>query len=199
MIGAWRRRRERARCDCEPSRPGGADRITVPGARPDTLIIGGHLDSVPNGGWLDGPLGVLAGLEALRRFKGTTPPVTLAVVDFADEEGARFSRSLLGSAGASGSLMPDSVRGLVDRQGVRLVDAPPENGVDLDRMPEARRSLDRRLPRAYLELHIEQGPVLEAMGRSAGVGDRRRRRRAPRAAVRRSGRALGVHTNRDAA
>jgi hypothetical protein len=95
--------------------------------------------------------------------------------------------------------MPDSVRGLVDRQGVRLVDAPAENGVDLDRMPEARRSLDRRLPRAYLELHIEQGPVLEAMGRSAGVGDRRRRRRAPRAAVRRSGRALGVHTNRDAA
>jgi N-carbamoyl-L-amino-acid hydrolase len=143
--------------------------ITVPGARPDTVIIGGHLDSVPNGGWLDGPLGVLAGLEALRRFKGTTPPVTLAVVDFADEEGARFSRSLLGSSGASGSLMPDSVRGLVDRQGVRLVDALAENGVDLDRMPEARRSVDRRLPRAYLELHIEQGPVLEAMGRSTGV------------------------------
>jgi allantoate deiminase len=143
--------------------------ITVPGARSDTVIIGGHLDSVPNGGWLDGPLGVLAGLEALRRFKGTTPPVTLAVVDFADEEGARFSRSLLGSSGASGSLVPDSVRGLVDRQGVRLVDALAENGVDLDRMPEARGSLDRRHPRAYLELHIEQGPVLEAMGRSTGV------------------------------
>jgi allantoate deiminase len=143
--------------------------ITVPGARPDTVIIGGHLDSVPNGGWLDGPLGVLAGLEALRRFKGTTPPVTLAVVDFADEEGARFSRSLLGSSGASGSLVPDSVRGLMDRQGVRLVDALAENGVDLDRMPEARGSLDRRHPRAYLELHIEQGPVLEAMGRSTGV------------------------------
>jgi len=67
--------------------------ITVPGARPDTVIIGGHLDSVPNGGWLDGPLGVLAGIEALRRFNGSIPPVTLAVVDFADEEGARFSRS----------------------------------------------------------------------------------------------------------
>ena len=143
--------------------------ITVPGARPDTVIIGGHLDSVPNGGWLDGPLGVLAGVEALRRFKGATPPVTLAVVDFADEEGARFSRSLLGSSGASGSLVPDSVRGLVDRQGVRLVDALAENGVDLDRMPEARRALDQRHPRAYLELHIEQGPVLEAMGRSTGV------------------------------
>ncbi len=143
--------------------------ITLPGARPQTVVIGGHLDSVPNGGWLDGPLGVLAGVEALRRYRGTTPPVTLAVVDFADEEGARFSRSLLGSSGASGSLVPDSVRGLVDRTGVRLVDALAENGVELDRMPEARRSLDRRQPRAYLELHIEQGPVLEAMGRSTGA------------------------------
>jgi len=143
--------------------------ITLPGARPDTVIIGGHLDSVPNGGWLDGPLGVLAGVEALRRYKRTTPPVTLAVVDFADEEGARFSRSLLGSSGASGSLVPDSVRGLVDRAGVRLADALAENGVDVDRMPEARRALDRRHPRAYLELHIEQGPVLESMGRSTGA------------------------------
>ena len=143
--------------------------ITVPGARPETVVIGGHIDSVPNGGWLDGALGVLAGVEALRRWKGSTPPVTLAVVDFADEEGARFSRSLLGSSGASGSLVPDSVRGLKDRQGVRLVDALAENGVDLDRMTDARQALDRRQPRAYLELHIEQGPVLEAMGRSTGV------------------------------
>ena len=109
------------------------------------------------------------GVEALRRYAGHTPPVTLAVVDFADEEGARFSRSLLGSSGASGSLVPDSVRGLVDRQGVRLADALAENGVDVDRMPEARQSLDQRRPRAYLELHIEQGPVLEAMGRSTGA------------------------------
>jgi len=143
--------------------------ITLRGARPDTVIIGGHLDSVPNGGWLDGPLGVLAGVEALCRFKGTIPPVTLAVVDFADEEGARFSRSLLGSSAASGSLMPDSVRALVDRHGARLVDVLAENGVDLTRMPEARQALDDRQPRAYLELHIEQGPVLEAMGRSAGA------------------------------
>jgi N-carbamoyl-L-amino-acid hydrolase len=143
--------------------------ITLPGARPDTAIIGGHLDSVPNGGWLDGPLGVLAGVEALRRLKGTTPPVTLAVVDFADEEGARFSRSLLGSSGASGSLVPESVRELRDRQGVRLADALAEHGVDVDRMPEARRTLDARRPRAYLELHIEQGPVLESMGRPTGA------------------------------
>ena len=143
--------------------------ITVPGARPETVIIGGHLDSVPNGGWLDGALGVLAGIEALRRFSGVTPPVTLAVADFADEEGARFSRSLLGSSGASGSLVPDSVRSLVDRQGVRLAEALADNGVNLDRMSEARRALDQRHPRAYLELHIEQGPVLEAMGRSTGA------------------------------
>jgi allantoate deiminase len=142
---------------------------TLRGARPETVIIGGHLDSVPNGGWLDGPLGVLAGLEALRRRVGATPPVTLTVVDFADEEGARFSRSLLGSSGASGSLVPDSVRHLTDRQGVRLADALAENGVDVDRMLEARAALDARRPRAYLELHIEQGPVLEAMGRAAGV------------------------------
>jgi allantoate deiminase len=143
--------------------------VALPGARPETVIVGGHLDSVPNGGWLDGALGVLAGVEALRRHRGTTPPVTLTVVDFADEEGARFGRSLLGSSGASGTLVPDSVRALVDRRGVRLPDALAENGVDLDRMTEARPALDARRPRAYLELHIEQGPVLEALGRSTGV------------------------------
>ncbi|MDH4066231.1 MAG: hydantoinase/carbamoylase family amidase, partial [Acidobacteriota bacterium] len=127
------------------------------------------LDSVPNGGWLDGALGVLAGVEALRRVRNTRPPVTLAVVDFADEEGARFSRSLLGSSGASGSLVAESARDLVDKQGVRLVDALAENGVELDRMPEARQSLLARDPRAYLELHIEQGPVLEAMDKPTGV------------------------------
>ncbi len=143
--------------------------ITLPGHSARTVIIGGHLDSVPNGGWLDGPLGVLAGIEALCRFKGTRLPVTLAVVDFADEEGARFSRSLLGSSGASGTLVPDSVRHLVDKQGVRLVDALRENGVDLDGMPDARQTLFARDPRAYLELHIEQGPVLEAMDKPTGV------------------------------
>jgi hydantoinase/carbamoylase family amidase len=143
--------------------------ITVPGDSPRTVIVGGHLDSVPNGGWLDGPLGVLAGVEALRRYQQQSRPVTLAVVDFADEEGARFSRSLLGSSGASGTLVPDTARHLVDRKGARLVDALRENGVELDRMPEARRALLARDPRAYLELHIEQGPVLESLGRPTGV------------------------------
>ena len=143
--------------------------VTLPGESSRSVVIGGHLDSVPNGGWLDGPLSVLAGLEVLRRYHGTRPPVTLAVADFADEEGARFSRSLLGSSGASGTLVPDTIRHLVDRQGVRLVDALREFDVDVDRMPEARDALLARDPRAYLELHIEQGPVLEAMDRPAAA------------------------------
>jgi N-carbamoyl-L-amino-acid hydrolase len=143
--------------------------IVRPGASPRTVIVGGHLDSVPNGGWLDGPLSVLAGIDALGRYQGTDLPVALAVVDFADEEGARFSRSLLGSSGASGTLAPDSVRHLADKQGVRLVDALAENGVHLDQMPSARAELLARDPRAYLELHIEQGPVLESLDKPTGV------------------------------
>jgi allantoate deiminase len=143
--------------------------VTLPGASPKSVIVGSHLDSVPNGGWLDGTLGVVAGLEALRMHAGTTPPVTLRLVDWADEEGARFGRSLLGSAAAAGSLKVDEVRELTDRQGTRLVDALAENGVTLDRMLDARDERQRIDARAYLELHIEQGPVLESMQKSTGV------------------------------
>jgi len=143
--------------------------VTLPGASRKTVIIGSHLDSVPNGGWLDGCLGVLAALEALRMHAGTTPPVTLTLVDWADEEGARFGRSLLGSAAAAGSLKVDDVRELKDRQGTRLVDALAENGVVLDRMLDAHGELKRIDARAYLELHIEQGPVLESLHKSTGV------------------------------
>src|SRR5918994_6393191 len=104
-----------------------------------TVIIGGHLDSVPNGGWLDGALGTMAGFEALRMFKDRARPVTLALVDWADEEGARFGRSLLGSSAASGSLNIDDVRGLVDKQGTTLADALRENGIELERMKDAHR------------------------------------------------------------
>jgi allantoate deiminase len=134
-----------------------------------TVIIGGHLDSVPNGGWLDGALGTMAGFEALRMFKDRPRPVTLALVDWADEEGARFGRSLLGSSAASGSLQLDEVRGLVDKQGTTLVDALRENGVDIDRMKDAQRAREAIDARAYLELHIEQGPVLESMHKPTGV------------------------------
>ena len=142
---------------------------TLPGETSETVIIGGHLDSVPNGGWLDGTLGVMAGLGALRMFKGRRPPVSIAVVDWADEEGARFGRSLLGSSAASGSLRVDEVRTLVDRQGTTLPDALRENGIELERMLDAHTELKRMQVRGYLELHIEQGPVLESMNKSTGV------------------------------
>ena len=143
--------------------------VTLPGASTKAVIVGSHLDSVPNGGWLDGCLGVMAGLEALRMHAGTTPPVTLKLVDWADEEGARFGRSLLGSAAAAGSLNVESVRELTDRQGTRLVDALADNGVALDRMLDAHGELKTIDAGAYLELHIEQGPVLESMQKPTGV------------------------------
>ena len=143
--------------------------VTLAGASTKTVIVGSHLDSVPNGGWLDGCLGVMAALEALRVHAAAQPPVTLKLVDWADEEGARFGRSLLGSAAAAGSLKVDEVRELKDRQGTRLVDALAENGVALDRMLDAHGELKSIDARAYLELHIEQGPVLEAMQKPTGV------------------------------
>src|SRR3954467_3317541 len=143
--------------------------VTLPGASDDVVIVGGHLDSVPDGGWLDGALGVLAGLAALRLFSGRRPARTIKIVDWADEEGARFGRSLLGSAAASGSLKVDDVRGLVDKQGIALPDALRENGIELDRMSEAHAALKQMRSRAYLELHIEQGPVLESIDKPAGV------------------------------
>jgi allantoate deiminase len=143
--------------------------VTLPGASTKTIIVGSHLDSVPNGGWLDGCLGVMAALEALRMHAAARPSVTLTLVDWADEEGARFGRSLLGSSAAAGSLDIDSVRELKDRQGTRLVDALVENGVTLERMRDATRELKAIDARAYLELHIEQGPVLESMNKSTGV------------------------------
>ena len=142
---------------------------TLKGESERTVIIGSHLDSVPNGGWLDGALGVMAGLEALTTFKDRRPPVTLKVVDWADEEGARFGRSLLGSSAAAGSLKTEEVEHLVDKTGVRLVDALRENGVELSTMGKAQEYLKRIDAKAYLELHIEQGPVLESMNRSTGV------------------------------
>jgi allantoate deiminase len=142
---------------------------TLKGASDRTVIIGSHLDSVPNGGWLDGALGVMVGLEALRMFAAKTPPVTIKVVDWADEEGARFGRSLLGSSAAAGSLQVSEVEHLVDKTGVRLIDALRENGVELSRMHESQRFLKAINAVAYLELHIEQGPVLESMKKSTGV------------------------------
>lgn len=142
---------------------------TLKGATDKTVIIGSHLDSVPNGGWLDGALGVMVGLEALRMFKDHQPPVTIKVVDWADEEGARFGRSLLGSSAAAGSLQVSEVEHLVDKTGVRLVDALRENGVELASMHKSQQYLRAINAKAYLELHIEQGPVLESIQKPTGV------------------------------
>ncbi|MFN7131615.1 MAG: Zn-dependent hydrolase [Myxococcales bacterium] len=144
---------------------------TLPGASKKSIVIGSHLDSVPSGGWLDGCLGVMAGLDVLRRYAAAgTPPVTLHLVDWADEEGARFGRSLTGSAASAGSLDPEKeLAHLTDRAGVKLPDALAENGVSLAGMRSARKYFDALEPAAYLELHIEQGPVLESMKKDVGV------------------------------
>jgi N-carbamoyl-L-amino-acid hydrolase len=143
--------------------------FTLPGASERTLVIGGHIDSVPNGGWLDGALNVVAGVEVLRRIaEDGTPPVTVRLVSWADEEGARFGRSLFGSSAASGTMADqDEIRGRTDADGVRWADALAAHGVDLDRALEAHAQLEPAA--AYLELHIEQGPVLEAMELPLGV------------------------------
>src|SRR3984957_15457039 len=129
-----------------------------------TLILGSHLDSVPNGGWLDGALGVLASFEVLRSlaedFHGR-PPITIRLVDWADEEGARFGRSLFGSSAFAGTQTIDQDRGRTDAAGIRLEDALAQCGVSIDAIGEAAR--ERKNAAAYLELHIEQGPVLESM------------------------------------
>jgi N-carbamoyl-L-amino-acid hydrolase len=136
--------------------------ITLQGQRPERIVLGSHLDSVPNGGWLDGCLGVLAGAEVLRGLHrdGTPLPVSVSVVDWADEEGARFGRSLFGSAAVSGTLEVDKVRKLKDNDGNLLVDVVRKHGVDLDKIMTAGNVRPQLL--ASAELHIEQGPLLEA-------------------------------------
>ena len=135
--------------------------FTLRGASDKCLLIGGHMDSVPNGGWLDGCLNVLTGVEILRRIHAEypdQPPVTVRVVDWADEEGARFGKSLFGSSACSGNLDMNEARGLVDKSGIRLPDALKEVGVNFEQVKDSGKEL--KTASAYLELHIEQGPVL---------------------------------------
>lgn len=134
---------------------------TLRGESPRALLMGGHIDSVPNGGWLDGCLNTLAGLEILRRLAeqyAGRPPLTVRLVDWADEEGARFGKSLFGSSACAGSLQMDEARGLRDRNGIALPDALQEVGINFMRVKDS--GIELRDAAAYLELHIEQGPVL---------------------------------------
>jgi hydantoinase/carbamoylase family amidase len=151
---------------------------TLPGDAEDFVIVGSHIDAVPSGGWLDGCLGLLAALEVVRTLAAADapPPLTVKLVDWADEEGARFGRSLVGSSAVAGTLDPDDVRGLLDADGAMLQDAMASVGVDLDGASAATSRLNGA--RAYLELHVEQGPVLLDTGRLASavsgtVGDER--------------------------
>ncbi|MGC2401372.1 MAG: hydantoinase/carbamoylase family amidase, partial [Acidobacteriaceae bacterium] len=143
---------------------------TLRGESDRTLILGSHLDSVPNGGWLDGALGVLTSFEVLRSiaedFKGN-PPVTVRLVDWADEEGARFGRSLFGSSAFAGTQTIQADRARTDRDGISLEDALRQCQVDVEKIGDA--AIERAHASAYLELHIEQGPVLEAMRLPLGV------------------------------
>jgi hydantoinase/carbamoylase family amidase len=134
---------------------------TLPGKIDKALLIGGHIDSVPNGGWLDGCLNTMAGVEILRRIAGqykSKPPVTVRLVDWADEEGARFGKSLFGSSACSGKIDMEETRNLKDKDGIRLVDAIKEFGIDFEKVKDSGKELKNAA--AYIELHIEQGPVL---------------------------------------
>ena len=139
----------------------------LPGEQEGFVIVGSHVDSVPAGGWLDGALGLFAALEALRQHADGDRPVGLRFVDWADEEGARFGRSLFGSSACAGTLEIDEVRDLKDREGERLEDVVGRYDVELAKVHESGAQLTGA--RAYLELHIEQGPVLEARDESAAV------------------------------
>jgi len=134
---------------------------TLRGQSDKALLIGGHIDSVPNGGWLDGCLNTIAGVEILRRihtqYQGK-PPVAVRLVDWADEEGARFGKSLFGSSACSGKIDMNETRALKDKDGVRLVDAIREFGIDFEKVKDSGKELKNAA--AYIELHIEQGPVL---------------------------------------
>jgi beta-ureidopropionase / N-carbamoyl-L-amino-acid hydrolase len=143
---------------------------TLRGESERALLIGGHIDSVPNGGWLDGCLNTLAGVEILRRLNsqyGGKPPVTVRLVDWADEEGARFGKSLFGSSACSGKIDMNETRALQDKDGVRLIDAIKLHGIDFEKVRESGKELTNAA--AYLELHIEQGPVLLDLDRPLGT------------------------------
>jgi N-carbamoyl-L-amino-acid hydrolase len=144
--------------------------FTLRGKSEQCLLIGGHFDSVPNGGWLDGCLNVMAGVEIMRRISAEyhgEPPVTIRLVDWADEEGARFGKSLFGSSAFSGNLDLDEARGLKDRDGIALPDAIAEYGIEFENVKKA--GVEAANAAAYLELHIEQGPVLLDLNFPLGV------------------------------
>lgn len=134
-----------------------------------SVMTGSHLDTVPGAGHLDGALGVLTGLECLRRIKESKIKLRypLEVVSFSDEEG-RFG-GMLGSQAVTGKLSPETIHNAIDLQGVMLSEAMQSCGFSAMDALYARRDPDSI--HAYVEMHIEQGPILDQMGFSVGVVD----------------------------
>jgi allantoate deiminase len=132
------------------------------------LMLGSHLDTVRDAGKYDGMLGVVAAIECVRALnaRGKRLPFAVEVVGFGDEEGVRFNATLIGSRAVAGTFRPE-VLDAVDRDGTSLREALRRFGLDPERIGDATRRRDDVL--AYAELHIEQGPVLEAEGLPVGV------------------------------
>ena len=132
------------------------------------LLTGSHVDSVPNGGDFDGPLGVLAAVEALQVMeeRGVETERPIEVVAFADEEGARFGFGMIGSRAMVGTLTPEDLD-REDESGVSIAGAMRDSGLDPERIGEAARP--EGSIHAYVELHIEQGRILENENLPVGV------------------------------
>jgi len=137
-----------------------------PGAK--TLLLGSHLDSVIDAGKYDGPLGVLVALACVQRLydQGRRLPIAIELFGFADEEGVRYHTTYLGSQVVAGTLAPATLE-LADADGITVAQAIRAFGGDPSRLADARRSGDDLL--GYCEVHIEQGPVLEARDLPVGV------------------------------
>lgn len=134
------------------------------------VVTGSHLDSVPDGGAFDGPLGVVSGFAAvdLLRERGFRPAKPIAVVAFAEEEGARFGIACLGSRLLTGAIDPQRARGLTDQDGISLADAMAAADLDPDRIGRDHAALARIS--AYVELHIEQGRAQVDLDAPVAVG-----------------------------
>ena len=134
----------------------------VQGESDESLVVGSHLDSVKNGGWLDGALGAVAGLEVLRRASKTKPNKTVYAVGWADEEGARFGSSVMGSSASSGRFDIEGIKNRLDANGISAKEALAEYGIDIENILVAAKQLEEKKMAYFLELHIEQGPILES-------------------------------------
>jgi allantoate deiminase len=144
-------------------------RGVYPGSRADAgrLIIGSHLDTIPNGGAFDGVLGVVLGIALVEGLQGRRLPFAIEVVGFSEEEGVRFSQPFLGSRALTGTLDGETLK-IEDTQGVSISEAIRGFGLDPAQMPAALVSASAF---GYLEMHIEQGPLLESVDRPLGVVD----------------------------